>query len=70
MATIQGKNAPNHSYMIQSANAAKARVLSGLRNYVADGRLTSSDFGLFAPSEITQVIRDTKVNRDACATRN
>jgi hypothetical protein len=70
VATIQGKNAPQREYMVQSANAAKARVLSGLRTYVADGRLTSSDFGLFAPSEITQVIRDTKVTRDACATRN
>jgi len=70
MATIQGKHAPNRDYLVQSANAAKARVLTGLRGYVADGRLTAADFGIFAPSEITQVVRETKVTRDACATRN
>lgn len=70
MATIQGKHAPNREYLVQNANAAKARVLSGLRNYAADGRLTASDFGLFAPSEISQVLRDTKITRDACAARN
>lgn len=70
MATIQGKHAPNREYLVQSANAAKARVLSGLRNYAAEGRLTASDFGLFAPSEITQVLRETKIARDACASRN
>ena len=70
MATIQGKHAPNRDYLVQSANAAKGRVLSGLRNYAADGRLTSSDFGMFAPSEITQVLRETKVTRDACAAKS
>lgn len=70
MATIHGKHAPNRNYLVQSANAVKARVLSGLRNYASEGRLTASDFGLFAPSEITQVLRDTKVARDACASRN
>lgn len=70
MAAIDGKHAPNRDYLVQNANAAKARVLSGLRGYVADGRLTSADFGIFAPSEISQVVRDTKVTRDACATRS
>lgn len=70
IATIQGKHAPNRDYLVQSSNAAKARVLTGLRGYVADGRLTASDFGMFAPSEITQLVRETKVTRDACATRS
>lgn len=70
VATIQGKHAPNRDYLVQNANATKARVLSGLRNYASDGRLTATDFGLFAPSEITQVLRETKATRDACAARN
>ena len=53
-----------------NANAAKARVLSGLRSYAAEGRLTASDFGMFAAPEISQVLRETKVTRDACAARN
>jgi hypothetical protein len=70
MVTIHGKHAPSRDYLVQSANAATARVLSGLRNFAADGRLTASDFGMFAPAEITQVLRDTKVARDACAAKN
>jgi hypothetical protein len=70
MATIQRRHAPSRDYLLQNANAAKARVLAGLRNYVSDGRLTASDFGLFAPSEIAQVLRETRATRDACAARD
>jgi hypothetical protein len=69
-ATVQGKHTPNREYLLQTANAAKARVLSGVRNYATEGRLVASDFGMFAPAEITEVLRETKVTRDACAARN
>jgi len=41
-----------------------------LRNQVAEGRLIASDFGMFAPAEVLQVARETKVMRDGCAKRN
>ncbi len=63
-------HAPDRDDPLQGANSAKARVLSGLRNYAADGRLIPSDFGMFAPAEVTQVLRETKVTRDACAAGN
>jgi hypothetical protein len=52
---------------IQNVAAVKARVFSGLRMQVADGRLNVSDFGLFAPHTLVQIVRDTKVARDACS---
>jgi hypothetical protein len=55
---------------LRNAEAIKGRVLAGLRLQVAEGRLTASDFGMFAPSEITQAMRETRVTRDACAARN
>jgi RNase H-fold protein (predicted Holliday junction resolvase) len=70
VARVQGKHAPSRDYLVQNANAAKSRVLAGLRNYVSEGRLTASDFGMFAPSEITQAVRETTATRDACAARN
>jgi hypothetical protein len=67
VATIQGKQRPQRDDVLQNANAVQARVLSGLRNYAAEGRLIRSDFGMFAPAEITQVLLETKVTRDGCA---
>jgi hypothetical protein len=52
---------------LQNAAASKDRVLSGIRAQVAEGRLTETDFGMFAPLEITQIARETRVTRDACA---
>jgi hypothetical protein len=60
----------DRSYALRNAEAIKGRVLAGLRLQVAEGRLTASDFGMFAPSEITQAMRETRVTRDACAARN
>lgn len=59
----------NRDYILQSAHSAKGRILDGLRNQVAEGRLISSDFGMFAPVEVLQVVRDTKPMRDGCAKR-
>ncbi len=58
------------SYALRNADAIKSRVLASLRAQASEGRLVASDFGMFAPSEITQVMRDTKATRDACAARS
>lgn len=52
--------------------AAAAAVEQGLRDQMGLELAVScgSDFGMFAPSEITQLVRETKVTRDACATRS
>ncbi|MET0278363.1 MAG: hypothetical protein ABW198_08530 [Pseudorhodoplanes sp.] len=63
------KSGANRDYILQNAQSAKARILDGLRNQVAEGRLISSDFGMFAPAEVLQVVRDTKPLRDSCAKR-
>jgi len=57
----------DRAYALRNADAIKGRVLSSLRTHASEGRLTAGDFGIFAPSEITQAIRETKVTRDACA---
>jgi hypothetical protein len=54
-------------YAIRNAHAIKDRVLSSVRSRVAEGRLIASDFGLFAPIEIVQIVRDTKVTGTGCA---
>ncbi len=56
----------DRAYALQNANAIKDRVLSSLRYRVAEGRLNASDFGMFAPSEIAQIVRDTKVTGSGC----
>ena len=48
----------------------KSRVLDGLRHQVSEGRVIASDFGMFAPAELLQVVRETKVQRDACAKKS
>lgn len=63
----QGKN---RDYALQNAQSTKGRILDGLRHQVSEGRLIASDFGMFAPAEVLQVVRDTKVMRDGCAKRS
>ncbi len=63
------RSGTNRDYILQNAQSAKGRILDGLRNQVAEGRLISSDFGMFAPAEVLQVVRDTKPLRDGCAKR-
>lgn len=58
------------SLALQHATASKDRVLSGIRTQVAEGRLAETDFGLFAPAEITQIARETRVARNVCAGEN
>ncbi|MGD9922450.1 MAG: hypothetical protein AB7V13_13555 [Pseudorhodoplanes sp.] len=58
------------AYALRNAHAIKTRVLASLRTHASERRLIASDFGLFTPSEIAQIIRETKVTRDACAARN
>jgi hypothetical protein len=62
-----GLGSDRRSQALQQALASKGRVLSGIRAQVAEGRLTETDFGLFAPFEITQIARETRVARDVCA---
>lgn len=64
------RSGTNRDYVLQSAQSAKGRILDGLRNQVSEGRLIASDFGMFAPAEVLQVVRETKVMRDGCAKRN
>lgn len=65
-----GLGAAPRSLALQNAAASKDRVLSGIRAQVAEGRLTETDFGMFAPFEITQIARETKVVRNVCAGEN
>jgi hypothetical protein len=64
-----GLSGDQRAYALQNAGAVKGRVLAGVHAQVADGRLTASDFGMFAAPELAQIARDTKVTRDACAGR-
>jgi hypothetical protein len=64
-----GRGGDQRAHALQNAEAIKGRVLAGVHVQVADGRLTASDFGMFAAPELAQVVRDTKVTRDACAAR-
>lgn len=63
-------SAQERAYALRNADAIKARVLASLRTHASEGRLIAADFGLFAPSAITQAVKETKVARDACAGRN
>jgi hypothetical protein len=63
-------NGQERAYALRNADAIKARVLASLRTHASERRLIASDFGLFTPAEITQILRETKVTRDACAARN
>lgn len=47
----------------------KDRVLAGLRNRVENGYLISADFGMFTPSEISNVLNSAKTVRNSCAQR-
>lgn len=63
------RSATNRDYILQNAQSARSRIMDGLRHQVSEGRLISSDFGMFAPAEVMQAVRDTKPVRDACAKR-
>lgn len=67
---VPGLGADRRMYALQNAAAIRGRVLSGIRAQVSEGRLTATDFGMLAPSEIAQIARKTRVARDACAGRN
>jgi hypothetical protein len=64
------RSGTNRDYILQNAHSAKGRILAGLRNQASEGRLIASDFGIFAPAEVLQVMRDTKPLRDGCAGRS
>ena len=59
----------NLDYRLRTAEATRSRVMSSLRQHVADGRMTASDFGMFAPAEVLQAVRETKVMRNSCEER-
>lgn len=59
----------NRDYLLQQAQATRTRVMASLRHHAAEGRLIASDFGLFAFSEVMQVMRDTRATRNGCASR-
>lgn len=56
--------------MMSKVRVTRERVLETLKTRVQEGRLISSDFGFFAPGEISQIMKDTKATSDACATRS
>jgi hypothetical protein len=60
----------SRDYALQNAQSAKGRVMDGVRHQVSEGRLITSDFGMFAPAEVLQVVRETRVQRDGCANRS
>lgn len=69
-AVKMSRQGANRDYTLQNARSAKGRIMHGLRHQVSEGRLIASDFGMFAPAELLQVVRDTKVQRDACAKKS
>ncbi len=60
----------NRDYALQNAQSTKGRIMDGLKHQVSEGRLIASDFGMFAPAEVLQVVHDTKVVRDGCAKKS
>jgi len=57
------------AYRMQAAEATRTRVMANLRQHVAEGRLRASDFGMFAPAEVLQAVRETRVMRNSCEER-
>ncbi|NWG23930.1 MAG: hypothetical protein HXY30_05845 [Pseudorhodoplanes sp.] len=49
--------------------STKDRVLAGLRSRIENGYLISSDFGMFVPGEIGNVLSSARTVRNACAQR-
>lgn len=60
----------NRDYILQSAQSVKERVFDGLRQQVSDGRLIAADFGMFAPAEVVQLVRGTKLIRNGCPSQS
>jgi hypothetical protein len=57
----------NRDYVLQNALSLKTRMMAGLRQQVAEGRLIAADFGMFAPAEVLQAVVETAVVSNACA---
>ena len=55
---------------MHKVRATRERVLETLKTRVQEGRLISSDFGFFAPGEISRIMKEAKPTSDACATRS
>jgi hypothetical protein len=70
MATLNPGRKQAFEQAMYKVRATRERVLSTLKTRVQEGRLISSDFGFFAPGEISQIMRDTKATSDACATKS
>jgi hypothetical protein len=63
-------SSPRMEQMMSKVRSTRGRVLETLKVRVQEGRLISSDFGFFAPGEISQIFNDTKPTSDACATKS
>jgi hypothetical protein len=50
--------------------ATRERVLDTLKVRAQEGRFIASDFGFFAPSEVTQAVKSAKPTADACANKS
>jgi hypothetical protein len=70
MATLNPGRKQALEQAMYKVRATRERVLSTLKTRVQEGRLIASDFGFFAPGEISQIMKDTKATSDACATRS
>jgi hypothetical protein len=70
MATLQGKRRQSMEMAVSSIRTTRERVLSTLKMRAQEGRFIASDFGFFAPAEVTQAIRDAKPTSDACANKS
>ncbi len=68
-AEVQGRRLPSQQQKRQSARTTKDRVLATLKMRAQEGRFISSDFGFFAPSEVVQIVKQTKPTSDACANK-
>ncbi len=60
----------NRDYVLQNAISLKTRMMAGLRQQVAEGRLIAADFGMFAPAEVLQAVAETAVVQYGCMPRS
>jgi hypothetical protein len=69
-ATLQGAQRQRMEQAMYQVRATRERVLSTLKIRAQEGRFIASDFGFFAPSEVSQILRDAKPTSDGCASKS
>jgi hypothetical protein len=69
MATLQGPRRQALEHAMYRVRATRERVLETLKMRAQEGRFIASDFGFFAPGEVTAAVKSAKPTGDACANK-